>query len=135
MSTIKLMLPAVLTASFAGPIAASAAETKTPQPPASTGIRVPFLHGFLSGETSGQSKLGSLARANEWLNSPPLTASALRGKVVLIDVWTYTCINWLRTLPYARAWAEKYRDRASVIGVHAPSSRLKEHHVRRGRKR
>ena len=59
--------------------------------------------------------------ANEWLNSPPLTASALRGKVVLIDFWTYTCINWLRQLPYVRAWAEKYRDQGLVvIGVHAP---------------
>ena len=121
MSTIKLMLPAVLAASIAGPIAASAAETKAPQSPASTGVRVPFLHGFLSGEIGGQSKLTSLARANEWLNSPPLTASALRGKVVVVQVWTYTCINWLRTLPYVRAWAEKYRDQGLVvIGVHAP---------------
>ena len=121
MSTIKLMLPAVLTASIAGPIAASAAETKAPQSPASTGVRVPFLHGFLSGEVGGQTKLTSLARANEWINSPPLTASALRGKVVLVQVWTYTCINWLRTLPYVRAWAEKYRDQGlMVIGVHAP---------------
>ena len=69
----------------------------------------------------GQSELTSLERANEWLNSPPLTASALRGKVVLVDFWTYTCINWLRTLPYVRAWAEKYRDQGLVvIGVHAP---------------
>jgi thiol-disulfide isomerase/thioredoxin len=53
--------------------------------------------------------------------SPPLTASALRGKVVLIDFWTYTCINWLRTLPYVRAWDEKYRNQGLVvIGVHAP---------------
>jgi thiol-disulfide isomerase/thioredoxin len=121
MSTTKLMLPAVFAASIAGPIAALAAETKGPQPPASTGVRVPFLHGFLSGEIAGQSKLTSLTRANEWLNSPPLTASALRGKVVLVQVWTYTCINWLRTLPYVRAWAEKYRDQGLVvIGVHAP---------------
>jgi thiol-disulfide isomerase/thioredoxin len=118
MSTIRLMLLAV---SIAGPIAASAAETKAPRPPASTGVRVPFLHGFLSGEIGSQSKLTSLARANEWLNSPPLTASALRGKVVLVQVWTYTCINWLRTLPYVRAWAEKYRDQGLVmVGVHAP---------------
>jgi thiol-disulfide isomerase/thioredoxin len=61
-----------------------------------------------SGEVGGRSELASLERANEWLNSPPLTASALRGKVVLIDFWTYTCINWLRTLPYVRAWDEKY---------------------------
>src|SRR5215813_13017108 len=63
----------------------------------------------------------SLENATEWLNSPPLTASALRGKVVLVDVWTYTCINWLRTLPYIRAWEQKYRDQGLVvIGVHAP---------------
>jgi thiol-disulfide isomerase/thioredoxin len=121
MSTIKLMLPAVFAVAIAGPIAAAAAEPKAPQPPASTGVRVPFLHGFLSGEIGGQTKLTSLARANEWFNSPPLTASALRGRVVLVQVWTYTCINWLRTLPYVRAWAERYRDQGLVvIGVHAP---------------
>jgi len=66
-------------------------------------------------------ELASLASATEWLNSPPLTAADLRGKVVLIDFWTYTCINWLRTLPYVRAWAETYKDRGLVvIGVHAP---------------
>jgi len=65
--------------------------------------------------------LASLRTANGWLNSEPLTAAGLRGKVVLIDFWTYTCINWLRTLPYVRAWAEKYRDRGLVvIGVHSP---------------
>jgi len=63
----------------------------------------------------------SLDGATEWLNSPPLTAAGLRGKVVLVDFWTYTCINWLRTLPYVRAWAEKYKDRGLVIiGVHTP---------------
>ncbi len=63
----------------------------------------------------------SLSGANEWLNSPPLTAAALRGKVVLVDFWTYTCINWLRALPYVRAWAEKYKDQGLVvIGVHTP---------------
>jgi thiol-disulfide isomerase/thioredoxin len=58
--------------------------------------------------------------ANEWLNSPRLTAAALEGKVVLAQFWTYTCINWLRTLPYIRAWAEKYRQGLVVIGVHTP---------------
>jgi thiol-disulfide isomerase/thioredoxin len=66
-------------------------------------------------------ELSSLRSATNWLNSEPLTAENLRGKVVLIDVWTYTCINWLRTLPYVRAWAEKYKDQGLVvIGVHAP---------------
>jgi thiol-disulfide isomerase/thioredoxin len=66
-------------------------------------------------------ELASLGSASGWLNSPPLTAAGLAGKVVLVDVWTYTCINWLRSLPYVRAWAERYRDQGLVvIGVHAP---------------
>src|SRR5713226_5595852 len=68
-----------------------------------------------------EGEVPSLGGATAWLNSPPLAAADLRGKVVLIDFWTYTCINWLRTLPYVRAWAEKYRDHAVVvIGVHTP---------------
>jgi thiol-disulfide isomerase/thioredoxin len=68
-----------------------------------------------------EGELSSLGRATEWLNTEPLTAASLRGKVVLIDFWTYTCINWLRTVPYVRAWAEKYRDQGLVvIGVHTP---------------
>lgn len=63
----------------------------------------------------------SLDGAVEWLNSSPLTREDLRGKVVLIDFWTYSCINCIRTLPYVRAWAEKYRHQGLVvIGVHAP---------------
>ncbi len=59
--------------------------------------------------------------ATQWLNSAPLTAAQLRGKVVLVDFWTYSCINCLRALPYVKAWAEKYRDQGLVvIGVHAP---------------
>jgi thiol-disulfide isomerase/thioredoxin len=59
--------------------------------------------------------------ATGWLNSPPLTAADLRGKVVLVDFWTYTCINWLRTLGYVRAWSEKYADQGLiVVGVHTP---------------
>jgi thiol-disulfide isomerase/thioredoxin len=59
--------------------------------------------------------------ATGWLNSPPLTVEELRGKVVLVDFWTYTCINWLRTLAYVRAWAEKYQERGLVVvGVHTP---------------
>jgi thiol-disulfide isomerase/thioredoxin len=61
------------------------------------------------------------ASATEWLNSPPLTGAELRGKVVLVDFWTYSCINWRRTLPYLRAWAAKYKDQGLVvIGVHTP---------------
>ncbi len=65
--------------------------------------------------------LPSLGGAVEWLNSPPLTSDELRGKVVLIDFWTYSCINCIRTVPYVREWAEKYKDQGLVvIGVHAP---------------
>ena len=79
-----------------GPIVGFVGEMKG-QSTTSTGVRVPFLHGFPTGQIASQSELASLERANDWLNSPPLTASALRGKVVLIDFWTYTCINWRRT--------------------------------------
>src|SRR5215211_8083109 len=59
--------------------------------------------------------------ATGWLNSSPVTPAELRGRVVLVDFWTYTCINWLRTLAFVRAWSEKYRDRGLVvIGVHTP---------------
>jgi thiol-disulfide isomerase/thioredoxin len=65
--------------------------------------------------------LPSFDGATGWLNSPPLTPAGLRGKVVLVNFWTYTCINWLRQLPYVRAWAEKYADQGLVvIGAHTP---------------
>src|SRR5580692_4924843 len=77
--------------------------------------------------TSGASRLpieGTLPSLNavtEWLNSTPLTPAGLRGKVVLVDFWTYSCINWRRQLPFVRAWAEKYKDQGLVvIGVHTP---------------
>src|SRR6478752_6935196 len=66
-------------------------------------------------------KLPPLDGATEWINSPPLTADGLRGHVVVIDFWTYSCINCLRALPYVKAWYEKYRDKGLVvIGIHAP---------------
>src|SRR6184192_4401603 len=68
-----------------------------------------------------EGKMPLLSGATAWLNSAPLSAADLQGKVVLLDFWTYTCINWLRTLPYVRAWAEKYQDHGVVvIGVHTP---------------
>ena len=69
----------------------------------------------------GGDELSVLANAGEWLNSQPLTAADLNGKVVLVEFWTYTCINWRRQLPYVRAWAEKYKEHGLVVvGVHAP---------------
>jgi thiol-disulfide isomerase/thioredoxin len=68
-----------------------------------------------------EGELASLDGATGWLNSQPLATADLRGKVVLIDFWTYTCINWLRTLSYVRAWAEKYAEQGLVVvGVHTP---------------
>src|SRR6185437_4633882 len=68
-----------------------------------------------------EGELPSLDGATGWLNSEPLTRAGLRGQVVLVNFWTYTCINWLRQLPYVRAWAEKYADHGLVvIGVHTP---------------
>jgi thiol-disulfide isomerase/thioredoxin len=70
---------------------------------------------------SDERQMPSLAGATGWINAVPLTPADLRGKVVLIQFWTYTCINWLRTHPYVRAWAEKYRDQGLVVlGVHTP---------------
>jgi thiol-disulfide isomerase/thioredoxin len=67
------------------------------------------------------------AAATEWLNSPPQTSTVLRGKVVVVQFWTYTCVNWRRTLPYIRAWDAKYREQGLVvIGVHTPEFDFEE---------
>ncbi len=67
------------------------------------------------------SALSVLDSARVWINSEPLTAAELRGTVTLVDFWTYSCVNWLRTLPYLRAWHERYRAHGLVlVGVHAP---------------
>jgi thiol-disulfide isomerase/thioredoxin len=68
-----------------------------------------------------EGRMPSLSGATAWLNSPPLTAESLRGKIVVVDFWTYTCINWQRSQPYVRAWAARYKDQGVVvIGVHTP---------------
>ena len=118
MNTGRLLLAAILASATGAPID-TLAQDKTPaQPVARAAIKLAV-----------EGEFPSLAGATEWLNSPPLSASGLRGKVVLIDVWTYTCINWLRTLPYVRAWAEKYKSQGLVvIGVHSPEFAF-EHNV------
>jgi hypothetical protein len=76
-----------------------------------------------------EGELPSFGGATRWLNSPPLTVAGLRWKVVLVSFWTYTCINWLRQLPYLRAWAGKYSGQGLVmIGVHTPEFAF-EHNV------
>jgi thiol-disulfide isomerase/thioredoxin len=110
MKAHKLMLPTILAAAIGIPIATLAEDKSVAQQTTPTTVKLPI-----------EGELPSLGGATEWLNSPPLTAASLRGKVVLIDIWTYTCINWLRTLPYVRAWAEKYKNQGLVvIGVHSP---------------
>jgi thiol-disulfide isomerase/thioredoxin len=119
--SIFLRAAAVL-AAVAVLIAAFVEYPNVLQPLTSAGIQVPFLRDLgTSSQTTSDRELRSLDGAMEWINSPPFTASELRGKVVLIQFWTYTCINWLRAEPYVRAWAEKYRDQGLVvIGVHTP---------------
>ncbi len=80
-----------------------------------------------AGRLPVEGALPSLAGANGWLKAPPLTPESLHGKVVLVDFWTYTCINWQRSLPYVRAWAEKDKEQGLVvIGVHTPEFRFEQ---------
>jgi thiol-disulfide isomerase/thioredoxin len=80
-----------------------------------------LLLAVIFGTTKQQELNPSLGGATGWLNSQPLSLEKLRGKIVLIDFWTYTCINWRRTLPYVREWSSKYKDQGLVvIGVHTP---------------
>ena len=82
-----------------------------------------LLRAGVLAEASGSSEsreLTAIGRGREWFNSPPLTPEDLAGKVVLVQFCTYTCINWLRTLPYIRAWAQKYGKQCVVLGVHTP---------------
>ena len=79
------------------------------------------LIGSPAGRLPVEGKLPSLRQATGWLNSEPLTPAALHGKVVLVNFWTYSCVNWLRSLPFVRAWHQKYRDLGLVVlGVHTP---------------
>jgi thiol-disulfide isomerase/thioredoxin len=72
-------------------------------------------------ELAREGRMPAFDGAIEWVNSEPLTPAGLRGSVVVVQFWTFTCINWLRTLPYVRAWYERYREHGLVvIGVHTP---------------
>ena len=80
-----------------------------------------FAHASTGGKLPDYGPAPDFTGTQRWFNSKPLTLAALRGKVVLVDFWTYTCINCIRTLPYVRAWAERYkRDGLVVVGVHTP---------------
>jgi thiol-disulfide isomerase/thioredoxin len=123
----KPLIGIMLSIAIGGPIAIFAEDLGVPQSTTPPGERVSFLHGPGSSPITNRSELNSIERADAWINSPPLTAAALRGKVVLVHFWTYTCINWLRTQPYLRAWADKYGDKGLVvIGVHTPEFRFEK---------
>src|SRR5450830_242251 len=80
-----------------------------------------YIVAGVSAQSASERPMPSLAGALEWLNSEPLSRESLRGKVVLVDFWTYECINCLHTLPYVNQWAKKYaQDGLVVIGVHTP---------------
>jgi len=116
----KPLIAAVLATAVGAPVAGFVGDMKM-QPMTTPGGPIPYLEGISTAHIASPSELASLKVANGWLNSSPLAASDLRGKVVVVQFWTYTCINWLRTLPYVRTWAENYRDQGLVvIGVHAP---------------
>src|SRR5215831_10722830 len=106
MKVSKLLIAAVLVIAIGSPIAGFVGHIKLPLSTTPTGEPVAFFHGPGTDPAANQSGLASLERADAWLNSPPLMASTLRGKVVLVHFWTDTCINWLRTQHYRRAWAE-----------------------------
>jgi thiol-disulfide isomerase/thioredoxin len=88
--------------------------------PKKTGMMM-MMSSTSGGDPAGTKELPDLSGAVAWINTPPLNRDALKGRVVLVDFWTYSCINCLRTLPYIRAWWEKYKDSGLVvIGVHTP---------------
>ena len=110
MSAGGILFAGVLVGATGASIATSAEGTSMPQQMTSAAAGLPIEGG-----------MPSLGSATTWLNSQPLTSAGLRGRVVLVEFGTYTCINWLRTLPYVRAWAQKYKDHGLVvIQVHAP---------------
>ena len=95
-------------------------------------IRIDFsrIHSEKTSQSSIKNELSSLKKASAWLNTHPLNAADLKGKVVLIQFGTYTCINWLRTLPYVRAWSEKYKEKGlEIIIVHTPEFSFEENMV------
>ena len=110
MNAKPLLIVGILAAASGAGMDALAEDNNMVQQTASRAAQLPI-----------EGEFPSLGGATGWLNSPPLTPEGLRGKVVLVQFWTYTCINWLRTLPHVRAWAEKYKDQGLVvIGVHTP---------------
>jgi cytochrome c biogenesis protein CcdA/thiol-disulfide isomerase/thioredoxin len=104
-----------------GNTVAETAESAPEAPPQAASLVAAKLATSSATAVADEAAFAPLAGATSWINSPPLAGAGLRGKVVLVDFWTYSCINCLRTLPYIRAWADKYRDAGLVVvGVHSP---------------
>src|SRR5688572_20229257 len=127
----RVLGAAAVTMATVGLGLAGLAQTRSNTPPQGERPMSDRLPGFLrsvvhrppgeDGELPVEGRLPSFAGATGWLNAEPLTPEGLRGRVVLVDFWTYTCVNWLRTLPYVRAWNEKYAAQGlTTIGVHTP---------------
>src|SRR6188472_740408 len=123
----KKILVGLLAIAAVGVLIVSSPEFEVlPQSATGASVRLPVMHGSPPSAPM-KNEFPPLSGAGEWLNSPPLSPADLRGKVVLVDFWTFTCINWLRTLPYVRAWAAKYKDQGLVvIGVHSPEFAFEE---------
>src|SRR5688572_13939219 len=135
----RVLGAAAVTMATVGLGLAGLAQTRSNTPPQGERPMSDRLPGFLrsvvhrppgeDGELPVEGRLPSFAGATGWLNSEPLTPEGLRGRVVLVDFWTYTCINWIRTLPYVRAWAAKYADAGlTIVGVDRKSTRLNSSH-------
>ena len=115
MKASTVLLAAILAIAIGVPTVVLAEDKNAPHSP-----QMP-IERYAHARTPARTMMPSLDGAIGWLNSPPLTAGSLHGKVVVIEFWTYTCINWMRSHPYVRAWAEKYKEQGLVvIGVHSP---------------
>jgi thiol-disulfide isomerase/thioredoxin len=118
-STKVLALAAAVV--LAGAAAIGLAQDRNAPAPGKAPLMTPHMEGRTAQRATPSAPLDKLLSARQWINTEPLRAEDLRGKVVLVNFWTFTCVNWLRTLPYVRAWAEKYKDRGLVVvGVHTP---------------
>jgi thiol-disulfide isomerase/thioredoxin len=110
MTVAAIALASIVLSKDRAPIGTLAEDKKGVHRMTPTVVRLPI-----------EGQMPALSGATGGLNSKPFTAADLRGKVVLVDFWTYSCINWLRSLPYVRTWVEKYKDQGLVvIGVHSP---------------
>ena len=117
---VRCLAVAAIVAAHLGITAFAQNESRNTKPPKQQDMKVHPM-GSIADRDPIEGELPSLVGATTWLNSQSLTPASLRGKVVLVQFWTYTCVNWRRTLPYVRAWADKYKSQGLVVlGVHTP---------------